>query len=283
MPITERSLETARGHMSWLEAGAGWPVILLHAFPLEAEIWRPQLERVPQGWRFIAPDLRGFGRFLPPGGGSYTIDEKGSWLQPSGGSGLTMDDYAADVFSLMDGLKLDDAVIGGLSMGGYVAFAMFRQAPRRFTGLVLADTRPQADTRQAHEMRVQQRELLKTGGPRALAEQSLPKLFSEAADPGVVSRTRAMIESAPVAGIDAAMVAMMARPDSTPGLPQINCGTLVIVGERDQITPVADAELMQRAIPRSALCVIPGAGHLSSLEQPDVFSRALGDFLLAPL
>src|SRR5436190_22250807 len=106
--------------MSWLEAGAGWPLILLHAFPLEAAMWRPQLECVPQGWRFIAPDLRGFGRFLPPPdlppkGGSYTIDEKGSWLPPSGGRAVTIDDYAADVLSLMDGLELDDAVIGGLS------------------------------------------------------------------------------------------------------------------------------------------------------------------------
>jgi len=260
-------METDRGHMSWLEAGAGWPVVLLHAFPLEAELWRPQLEAVPQGWRFIAPDLRGFGRSIPP----------------SGGSGLTMDDYAADVLCLMDNLKIDDAVIGGLSMGGYVAFAMFRQAPRRFTGLVLADTRSQADTPQAHEMRVAQRELLRTGGPPALAEQSLPKLFSQAAAPEVIGRTRAMIESAPAAAIDAAMVAMMTRPDSTPGLADINCGTLVVVGKGDEITPVADAEAMQRAIPRSTLCVIPGAGHLSSLEQPDVFSRALADFLVSPL
>lgn len=262
--VTERAMETERGAMAWLESGAGWPVILLHAFPLHAGIWRPQLDAVPQGWRFIAPDLRGFGRFLPP-------------------AETSMDDYAADVFSLMDALKLEDAVIGGLSMGGYVALAMHRQAPGRFTGLVLADTRPQADTPQAHEMRQQLRELLKTGGPRALAEQSLPKLFSAAAPKDVVDRTRAMIESAPPAAIDAALVAMINRPDSTPGLAAINCGTLVVVGERDEITPAADAEAMQRAIPRSTLCVIPGAAHLSSLEQPELFSRALGDFLLARL
>jgi 3-oxoadipate enol-lactonase len=279
--IKERSTETARGHMSWLEAGAGWPVVLLHAFPLDAEMWRPQLERVPQGWRFIAPDVRGFGRSLPPEGGSYR--ERESRVPAAGGTGLTMEDYAADVFSLMDSLKLDEAVIGGLSMGGYVAFAMYRQAPRRFTGLVLADTRSQADTPQGREMRLQQRELLRTQGPRGLADQSLPKLFSDAADPAVIERARALIESAPVEAIDAAMVAMMARLDSTPGLADIACGALVVVGELDAITPVADAEAMQRAIPRSTLCVIPGAGHLSSLEQPEVFSRALGDFLLARL
>lgn len=273
MPITERSIVAGRGAMSWIEAGAGWPVILLHAFPLNAEIWHPQLDAVPQGWRFIAPDLRGFGRFLSPEGGSHAVEP----------DDMTMDHYAADVLGLMDALKLDDAVIGGLSMGGYVAFAMHHRAPRRCTGLVLADTRPQADTPQAHEMRQQLRELLRTGGPRALAEQSLPKLFSAAAATDVIDRTRAMIESAPPAAIDAALVAMMARPDSTPGLGEINCGTLVVVGEKDEITPVADAEAMQRAIPRSTLCVIPGAGHLSSLEQPELFSRALSDFLLARL
>jgi 3-oxoadipate enol-lactonase len=281
--ISERSMETDRGPMSWLEAGAGWPVILLHAFPLDAGIWRPQLDAVPQGWRFIAPDLRGFGRFLPPEGGSHAITQEDSWLPPLGGRAITMDDYAADVFCLMDSLKLDDAVIGGLSMGGYVAFAMFRQSPRRFTGMILADTRSQADTPAAREARLQLRELLRTGGPGAVATQMLPKLFSAAAPPGVVSRTRAMIESASPAAIDAAVVAMMDRPDSTPGLANIACGALVVVGEKDEITPVADAETMQRAIPRSALCVIAGAGHLSSLEQPEVFSRALSDFLIAPL
>ena len=275
--VKVRSTETARGHMSWLEAGAGWPVVLLHAFPLEAEMWRPQLDRVPAGWRFIAPDFRGFGRSVPAERGSDGMD-----LSTEARS-ANVDDYAADVFSLMDSLKLDDAVIGGLSMGGYVVFAMYRQAPRRFTGLVLADTRSQADTPQAREMRLQQRELLRTQGPRGLADQSLPKLFSDAADPAVIERTRAMIESAPAEAIDAAIVAMMARPDSTPGLADIACGALVVVGELDAITPVADAEAMQRAIPRSTLCVIPGAGHLSSLEQPEVFSRALGDFLLARL
>ena len=140
-----------------------------------------------------------------------------------------------------------------------------------------------ADTPPAREMRLQMRELLRTGGPRALAEQSLPKLFSDGAGHDVISRTRAMIEAAPVEAIDAAMVAMIARPDSTPRLADITCSTLVVVGERDEITPVADAEAMQRAIPRSTLCVIPGAGHLSTLEQPEAFSRAVSDFLLGHL
>ena len=98
----------------YLEAGSGWPVVLLHAFPLNADMWRPQLERVPEGWRFIAPDLRGFGPDAPPPAGTGTV---------------TLDDMAADVGLLLDHLEIETAVIGGLSMGGYVTFALFRPRP----------------------------------------------------------------------------------------------------------------------------------------------------------
>ena len=126
-------IETERGHVSWLEAGAGWPVVLLHAFPLSADMWRPQLASAPEGWRFIAPDLRGFGQSgATPG---------------SAGPAVSMDDYAADVLALMDSLKLDEAVIGGLSMGGYVTFAMHRLAAGRGSAAWCSPTRdPQADT-----------------------------------------------------------------------------------------------------------------------------------------
>jgi 3-oxoadipate enol-lactonase len=261
MTIQRRSIETARGDMKWLEAGAGWPVVLLHGFPLAADMWRPQLETVPDGWRFIAPD----------------------YMSPAA---VTMDDYASDVFALMDGLKLDEAVIGGLSMGGYVTFAMHRLEPARFTGMVLADTRPQADPPQAREGRVQLRERLARDGPRGVAEQMLPKLLSAAArreDGEALRHATAMIEGAAPAAIDAAIGALMGRPDSTPGLSSISCSTVVIVGEHDEITPPAESEAMHRAIARSTLCVIPGAGHLSSLEQPATFSRGLADFLLARL
>jgi pimeloyl-ACP methyl ester carboxylesterase len=267
-------MENGGRRLTWLEAGGGWPVILLHGFPLTSGMWRPQLEAVPQGWRFIAPDLRGFGL------------QRDSWLPPSGGRDITMDDYAADVLCLMDGLELDNAVIGGLSMGGYVTFAMFRQAPSRFTGMILADTRSQPDTTQGREGRVRLRELFAQEGPRGVAGEMLPKLLGEAVRREVgnaVQQTRAMIESTSPGAFDAGIGALMGRPDSTPDLPRISCAALVIVGELDEITPVADSEAMQRAIPRSTLSIIPGAGHLSNLEQPEPFSRALGDFLLARL
>ena len=265
--IRERRTGTPNGGLAWLEAGAGWPVVLLHAFPLNADMWRPQLERVPDGWRFLAPDFRGFGGSRtdgPPEDGSQGIDR-----------------YAADVLAFMDALTIESAMIAGLSMGGYVALAMHRQAPLRFAGLVLADTRATADTVEGRAGRVRMRELLAREGPAAVADQMLPKLLSAGADAALVAHVRDLITRAEPAGVDAAIAAMMSRPDSTPYLPQIGCATLIVAGDRDEITPVADADAMQRAIPLSMLTVIPGAGHLSNLEQPELFSRGLADFLRA--
>jgi 3-oxoadipate enol-lactonase len=265
-PVREQSIETSRGRMAWLEAGEGWPVVLLHAFPLSAAMWRPQLEAVPSGWRLIAPDLRGFGAGPP------LVERQ-----------VTMDEYALDVIALMDALEIDESAIGGLSMGGYVTFALFRQAPARFTAMVLADTRSQADTPAGREARLQMRTLLAEQGPRGVAGQMLPKLLSPEAPSGVVKTVRAMIESADARAIDAAIGALMDRVDSTPDLARINVPALVTAGEGEALTPVADSEAMQRAIARSTLVVIPGAGHLANLEQPGPFSRALADFLESAL
>ena len=247
--------------MGWLEAGEGWPLVLVHGFPLRADLWRPQLESVPEGWRFIAPNLRGFGAGPP--------------LDPPAG----MDEYAQDLDALLDALEIDSAAIGGVSMGGYVTFALFRLAPARFTAMILADTRPQADTPAGREARAQMRTLLAEQGPRGVAGQMLPKLLSSNAASATRDTLQRMIESLDPQAIDAAIVALMDRPDSTPDLARINVPTLIVVGEHDALTPVSDSEAMHRAIGRSTLVVIPDAGHMASLEQPVAFSRALADFL----
>jgi 3-oxoadipate enol-lactonase len=261
--IARRTIDTARGRMTWLEAGAGWPLVLLHAFPLAAEMWRPQLEHVPDDWRFIAPELSSA---LPAAGGR------------------TIDDYAADVGALLDALLVDEAVIGGLSMGGYIAFALFRRSPELFSGMILADTRPQADTPQARAGRVKMRDLLTHEGVGRIADEMLPRLLAEETmkeRPGLVRHVRGIIESNPPRAIDAALDAMMTRHDSTADLARISCATLVIVGEKDAVTPPQESDAMHRAIERSVLVTLPGAAHLSNLEQPEAFSRGLADFLLA--
>jgi pimeloyl-ACP methyl ester carboxylesterase len=263
LAIQERTIETERGPIAYLESGAGWPLVLLHAFPVHAGMWRPQLEAVSGNWRFIAPDFRGFGR------------------TPRGSHPLTIEGFAADVGALLDALEIQEAAIAGVSMGGYVAFAMFRQEPGRVASLVLADTKAAADSPAARAGRVRLREVAAAQGARGVADQMLPKLLSKDAPPGVVSRVRAMIESADPVSIDAAIMALMTRPDSIPDLPRISRATLIVVGEHDSVTPLADAQVMQQGIARSRLTVVPGAGHLSSVEQPEAFAKALADFLVA--
>jgi pimeloyl-ACP methyl ester carboxylesterase len=251
--------------MRYLEAGAGWPVVLLHAFPLNADMWRPQLLQVPDGWRMIAPDLRGFGPAASPG-----------TVAP------TMDDFADDVAALLDLLEIEEAAVGGLSMGGYVTLALSRRAPGRFNSMILADTKATADSTQAREGRRKMIELVREKGPSAVADSMMPKLLGSTTRetrPQVAEVVREMIESATVPAIAGAIEAMLGRPDSTPDLGGMSWPALVIVGAEDEITPLAEAEAMQAGITRSRLVLLPAAGHLSNLETPDAFSRALADFL----
>jgi 3-oxoadipate enol-lactonase len=263
--IQERRTSTANRTVRHLDAGAGKPLIFLHPFPFSADAWRPQLERVPAGWRYLAPDLRGFGQTAAPDAPA-----------------LAMDDHARDVLALMDGWGIERATIAGLSMGGYIAFALFRLAPERIEALVLADTRPQPDSPEGRKGRQALLEKLHANGVRAVADEMLPKLLGETTRrerPEVVTEVRAMIEASAPEAIDAAIHALMARPDSTPDLARIGCPTLVIVGEEDGITPPADAKAMHEAISASRLALVARAGHLSNLEAPDEFTNVLSAFL----
>jgi pimeloyl-ACP methyl ester carboxylesterase len=252
----------------YLEAGAGWPLILLHAFPLNADMWRPQLERVPDGWRFIAPDLHGFGPGQPD-------------VEPA-----TLDDVADELCQFINELKLDQVVLCGLSMGGYLAFAAWRKFAESISALVLADTRPQPDSPEGREGRRAMMTLADTGGVAAVADQMLPKLLGVTTRrdrPDVEPQVRRIIESNSASAVKGALHALMTRPDSSPDLPRIAMPVLVMVGDEDAITPVDVSQEMQRALPRSRLVVLSGAGHLSSLESPVAFSTALADFLSSTL
>ncbi len=232
-------------------------------------MWRPQLGRAPDGWRLIAPDLRGFGSR------SVSAD-----LVPS------MDAFASDLTSFLDALEIEQATIGGLSMGGYITFALLRKSPERVNAVLLANTRAGAETAEGLEGRRKMSELVRAQGPGAVAGQMLPKLLGPTASrehPELAAGVRAMIERNSAEGIDAAIQAMMRRPDSTPMLGGITVSALVIAGEEDALIPLADAETLVREIPRSRLVVLPGAGHLSSLESPEQFSLALADFLASNL
>jgi 3-oxoadipate enol-lactonase len=239
-------------------------LLLLHAFPLNARMFEGQLGLADRGWRVLAPQLRGFdgGISDPPA--------------------ISMDDYAGDVIDLLDALHIKTAVIGGLSMGGYVAFALLRLAARYVQGLILADTRPQADTPAAVDARKALLQIVRDHGPSAVAEQMLPKLLGQTTQntrPEIVDRVRSLVLASSADAIAGAIHALMTRPDSTPLLASIHVPTLVIVGAEDALTPRPLSEDMHRAIAGSELVVIQGAGHLTNLEEPAAFTDALAHFL----
>jgi 3-oxoadipate enol-lactonase len=239
-------------------------LVLIHGFPLSGHIWEPQFVLSENGWRVIVPHLRGF-------------DEAAA-----GRSATSMDDYAGDIIDLLDSLHVEQAVIGGLSMGGYVMFALLRNAPNYFQGLLLADTRPQADTPEGKQGRERMIAMVRDKGPSAVADEMLPKLLGESTrreHPGLVEEVRGIIMSNGAETIASALTAMMNRPDSTPTLRTIKLPTLIIVGEEDTLTPPQLSVEMHNAISGSELVRIAAAGHMSNMEKPSEFNHAVARFL----
>ena len=250
--------------LAWEETGAGTPVVLLHAFPLHRGMWAAQRADFSKRCRVITPDFRGFG------------ESQGSEEDS------TMDLMAEDVRGLLDALKLERVVLGGLSMGGYVSFAFYRRYPERVAALILADTRATADNADGRKQRHELAAAAERQGSEVVAEQMLTRLLAPATPdrrPDIVTQVREMILSNQPAALARALRGMAARPDSTPTLRNIKCPTLVLVGEEDILTPPADAEALARAIQYTKLECLRGAGHLSNLEQPASFNRAVTDFL----
>jgi 3-oxoadipate enol-lactonase len=252
--------------LSWREAGEGPDaLVLIHGFPFNSASWRPQLEQPVPGWRIIAPDLRGFG-------------ESG----PLPGNRLPMDVLAADVITLLQHLGLKNAVVGGLSMGGYVALALLRAAPQLVRALVLSDTRATPDSAEGKQGRLKNAKHVHAHGTAALIDAMLPRLLSietRAERSPVEQELRAIMQAASAPAVVAALLGMAERSDSTPLLRNINVPTQVIVGQHDEITPPGDARLMARAIPGALIEIIAGAGHVPNLEKPAEFNRVLSTFL----
>jgi 3-oxoadipate enol-lactonase len=253
--------------LAYLEGGesGGRAVVWLHAFPLTARMFADQLAAAPPGWRVIAPDLAGVG---------------GSDDREQGAADLH--DYAHDAVALIDALGVDRAVVGGVSLGGYVTLAVARLAPERLLGVILADTKAPADTAEAREGRTRMLDIVRDEGPAGVADEMLAKLLGETSRrerPAIVEQVRAMIQSNAAEGIRRAVLRLRDRPDATPGLAAIPVPALVLVGAEDAITPLGEAERLAAAIPRASLVVVPAAGHLANLENPGPFNAAVAAFL----
>ncbi|GLC26747.1 alpha/beta fold hydrolase [Roseisolibacter agri] len=250
------------------DTGSGTPLLLVHGFPHSRAFWSPMvaaLRELPDGARVraIAPDLRGFG-------------------DTPARAPMTLDQHADDLVALLDHLAVARAVVCGLSMGGYVALALWRRHPERVRALVLADTRATADDDAQRAKRVELAGVARAQGSGAVADRQLPGALGKTAregDPTCVAGLRALMAGASVDGIIGALDAMRERPDATPTLAGITVPTLVVVGSEDVLTPPKDARALAAGIPGGRLVEIPAAGHVSAWERPHAFAAALAAFV----
>ena len=247
------------------QSGSGTPLLLIHGFPFDGRSWEGQLKALSGQAHVLAPDLPGFGD-SPAGEPPYTVER-----------------YAEDCVAVLDGLDITEpVVVGGLSMGGYIALAFVRHFPERVAGLLLASTRPGADSEEGKANRDKAIAEVKAKGVAALVEGMHPKLLAPSTyetKPEVAARLKGIMLNASEAGVVGALQAMRDRPDATEELAQIEVPALVIHGEEDGVIPISEAEDMAAALPYAELVRVADAGHLPNMEQPQAFNEAVEAFL----
>jgi pimeloyl-ACP methyl ester carboxylesterase len=251
--------------LHWRESGAGDDVVLfIHGFPFRSTMWGPQLEAVPAGWRFIAPDLRGFGN------------------SELGNESLSMDLFADDVIALLDHLNIEQVVVCGLSMGGYVALSIADRYPHRMRAVVLAATRASADSPEARKGRHELAKQARAVGSMAVVEAMMPKLVSGATKiqrPEVADFVRVMMQTTNAEALARTLEAMASRSDYRDKVREINVAAMVVRGDQDEIVTREDVDLLARAVRGAKYELVPNVGHLPNLEAPDVFNKLLNTFL----
>lgn len=260
-----RKITVGGAEIQVYDEGAGTPILFVHGFPLSHEMWTAQLEAFRGSHRVIAPDLRGFG------GSDVTMGI------------VSMEEFADDLVGLIKALDITEPVVYcGLSMGGYISFPFLHKYGSHVRALILCDTRSAADTSEAAQARLKLAALAMAKGAEATLEVMMPKLLAaetNAKKPDIVERLRKTIMSTNPVGIAAGLSGMAARPDSTALLPLIDIPTLVIVGEEDRLTPPDESHKMAAAIPGAKVVVIPKAGHMAPMEQPEAANAAIREFL----
>ena len=251
--------------LAFVDAGEGMPLLLIHGFPLDHAMWNAQIDALAAHCRVVAPDLRGFGA---------------SGVTPGK---VTMEQFAADLASLLDALGIGGrVVVCGLSMGGYVAWQFWCQYAARVRALILCDTRAAADAPEVAAGRLATADRVLREGPGVLVEAMMPKLLAPstaAGSPELAEALRRVIERTDPRGIAAALRGMAERPDVTARLGEITCPALVIVGAEDAISTPQEMGTIARAIPGARLVEISGAGHMSPVERPQQVSAAIVEFL----
>lgn len=244
--------------------GQGLPLVLLHPFPANHKFWKPAAALLSARYQLIMPDLRGHGASVP------------------GESPATMEKHAADVLRVCDAAGVQRAAFMGVSIGGYIMFEFWRRYRERVQALILCDTKAQADTPDGRATRLKSADDVLKRGPGAFLDEMVQKLLgasTRAQRPDLVTAARKILGESTAAGIAAVQRGMAERPDSVPTLKTITVPTLIMVGEEDTLTPIADAELMRQHIKNSQLQTVPRAGHYSPFEQHEVVVGMVRRFL----
>lgn len=251
--------------LSYDDVGEGHtPIIFLHGFPFDKTMWHGQLEFLKSSYRLIALDIRGFGK---------STDET---------SHLSMDLFADDVIQFMDTLRIEKAIICGLSMGGFIALNLMKRFPHRFSALILCDTQCIADTAEVRENRFKAIEKIEADGVFDFNEGFIKKVFHKDSIENkkeLVRDLRNVVFSNSEQIIKNGLIALAERFETCSILNDINIPTLIICGREDEVTPLVQSEMMQASIEGSVLHVIDDAGHVSNLEQPDTFNKHILNFL----
>jgi 3-oxoadipate enol-lactonase len=255
-----RTIALDRTTLAYDDAGpdSETPLLLVHGHPFDRSMWAPQLRRFGRQRRVIAPDLRGYG--ASPG------------AVPDWGT------FADDLAALLDALRVNRAVVVGLSMGGQIALDLWARHPQRVAGLLLADTAA-GETPESRAGRLAQAERLPAEGMDPYAVEMLYRMVSPGAAAEVAQHVLAMMRGADPAGAAAAQRARADRPDRTADLAAVDVPTVVVVGSEDELTPVAEAAAMAERVPGAELVVVDGAAHLPNLERPETFDAALAALL----
>ncbi len=251
-------------NLSFIDRGAGTALLFVHGFPLDHTMWKGQIEALSARYRVIAPDLRGFGQ----SGVSDCV--------------VRMEQFAEDLVALIDFLGIDKVVLCGLSMGGYIALEFWNWYAQRLQGLVLCDTRAVNDAPEAAAGRLALAQRVTKEGAHGVADSMIPKLFAPITlqkQPDLVEKIKQVIDHTDPRGIAAAARGMAQRADFTAELPRIRCPALLIVGESDAVTPVAEMQAISQAVPNAEFKIIPQAGHMAPLEQPADVNAVIERFL----
>jgi pimeloyl-ACP methyl ester carboxylesterase len=255
--------------LAYIAEGVGNPVVLLHGFPLDHTMWSAQIEALSRHCHVIAPDLRGFG--------------KSSLGDADPARGITMERYADDIATLLDALEVTHPIVlAGFSMGGYVAWQFVRKHIKRLRALIQIDTRAAADTDDARANRLKMAENIHAWGSARVAELLGPQLFAAGkfeSNSEIVQELRAVIARTSPDAIACAQRGMAARPDMKSFLPSINIPTLLIAGAEDALTPAQEMQQAAAEIPKGQYVEVPGAGHMSTMENPGAVNTAMTQFI----